>query len=82
MERYRYMWSISFANGQGRLAQVIRNTKSTNTIKFICKSEVTNLGKIIYSRLVCDRCCHCPQKEEKDRTKLTVSMGGYIGPST
>ena len=70
--KLREQWGYSFGNKIGRLAQGMsgRNT-GTNTIYFINKNEIPeNRWKhITNSRIVCnDR----PQKEEVNRTRLTV----------
>ena len=69
MEKYMEVWGTSFANELGRLAQGSRDVKGTNTIKFIRRGQVLDGRTITYDRLVCDL---RPQKEEKNRTQLTV----------
>ena len=65
----------------GRLAQGICDIPGTDTIFFVPKSKVPRNKKVIYVRLVCEL---CPQKEEKERTRMTV--GGdrldYDGPTS
>jgi hypothetical protein len=71
--KYQKIWSHSAANEFGRLAQGIRNIPGTDTIKFIHKTEVPKGQVVTYGRFVCDI---RPQKEEKERTRLTV--GGNL----
>lgn len=80
-QRYKVIWEKSFANKLGRLAQGIRNIQGTNTIFYIDKVKIPKHKKVSYDRIVCDV---RPQREEKERTRLTV--GGdkleYSGPVT
>ena len=46
-----------------------RGIQATETMKFIQKNEVPYDKKVTYARFVCD--CR-PQKEEKERTIITV----------
>ena len=64
----------SFANELGRLAQVIRDIKGTDTIDFIPFSSVPKVDTVTYSRIVCT---FLPQKDEQHRTRLTAG-GGLI----
>ena len=73
LEKYRAIWTKSFANELGRLAQGIRNIPGTDTIDFIPRSDVPSGETITYGRIVCT---HRPQKEEQNRTRLTV--GGNL----
>ena len=57
----------------GHLAQGIREVKGTNTVMFIPKSKVPKDKKVTYGKIVCEM---KPEKEEKDRTILTV--GGNL----
>ena len=50
-----------------------RGIQGTETMKFIQKHEVPYNKKVTYARLFCD---YRPQKEEKERTRITV--GGDI----
>ena len=73
LEKYRTIWMKSFANELGRLAQGIRDIPGTDTIDFIPRSEVPNGETVTYGRIVCT---YRPQKEEQNRTRLTV--GGIL----
>ena len=73
LEKYRTIWMHSFANELGRLAQGIRDIPGTNTINFIPFSEVPEGEAVTYGRIVCT---YRPQKDEKNRTRLTV--GGNL----
>ena len=53
----------------GKLAQGIRKAKGTNTVMFIPKSKVIKYKKVSYGKIVCKM---KPEKEEKERTRLTV----------
>ena len=44
-------------------------TEGTETMKFIQNHEVPYDKKVAYARFVCD---YRPQKEEKERTRITV----------
>ena len=76
-QEYRYLikgpesktWERSFANELGHLAQGIREFKGTNTILFIPKSKVPKEKNVTYGKIVCEM---KPEKEEKERTRLTV----------
>ncbi len=67
------MWAKSAANECGRLAQGLKDgrVKGTNTIKFIRKDKVPGkrIKDIMYRSFSCD---FKPNKEEKERTRLTV----------
>ena len=63
----------SFANELGRLAQGIRDIAGTDTINFIPFSEVPKGEAVTYGRIVC---MFRPQKDEPNRTRLTV--GGNL----
>ena len=69
----RRIWEISFANELGQLAQGIREVKGTNTVMFIPKSKVPKDKKVTYGKIFCEM---KPEKEEKERTILTV--GGNL----
>jgi hypothetical protein len=73
MDKYRNVWMKSFANELGRLAQGIRDISGTDTIDFIPLSKVPKGEAITYAQIVCT--C-CPQKDEVNRTRLTV--GGNL----
>ena len=73
LEKYRAIWMKSFANELGRLAQGIRDIPGTDTIDFIPRSEVPSGETVTYGRIVCT---YRPQKEEQNRTRLTV--GGNL----
>ena len=57
----------------GQLAQGIREVKGKNTVMFIPKSKVPKDKKVTYGKIVCEM---KPEKEEKERTRLTV--GGNL----
>ena len=62
MEKYRKIWSLSFAKELDRLAQGKANhAQGTNTIFFIDKNEIPNerKGDVTYGRIVVD---YRPQK--------------------
>ena len=65
----RKIWEISFANELGQLSQGIREVKRTNTVMFIPKSKIPKDKKVTYGKIVCEM---KPEKEEKERTRLTV----------
>jgi hypothetical protein len=72
--KYKKAWNISAANEFGRLAQGIGGRiKGTNTIYFIHPSKIPYGRIITYGRFVCQV---RPQKEEENRTRLTV--GGNL----
>ena len=57
----------------GQLAKGIREVKGTNIVMFIPKSKVPKDKKVTYGKIVCEI---KPEKEEKERTILTV--GGNL----
>ena len=58
------------ANEFGRLMKRLkRGIQGTDTMQFIQKHEVPYNKKVTYTRFVCD---YGPQKEEKERTRITV----------
>ena len=64
------MWEKSSANKFSRLMKGLRRgIHGTETIKFIQKHEVRYNKKVTSARFVCD---YRPQKEEKERTIITV----------
>ena len=65
----RKIWEISFANELGKLAQGIRGVKGTTTVIFIIKDQVPKDKKVTYGKIVCEV---KPEKEEKERTRLTL----------
>lgn len=68
------IWTRSFANELGRLAQGVGNRiDGTDTIFFIPHSSVPPDRTVTYGRIVCD---YRPQKSEPERTRLTV--GGNL----
>eukprot|EP00957_Ditylum_brightwellii_P142113 10827759-Ditylum_brightwellii.AAC.1 len=70
--KYMDGWKHSFANEIGHLAQGLkRGINGTNTILFVRHDEIPDDRKrdATYGRIVCD---YRPQKEEKNRTQLTV----------
>ena len=73
LEKYRTIWTKSFANELGRLAQGIRDIPGTDIIKFIPHADVPTQETVTYGRIVCT---YRPQKDEKERTMLTV--GGNL----
>ena len=71
---YKWVWTKSFANELGRLAQGVGNRiEGTNTITFIAYTDVPDDRVCTYGRIVCEL---RPQKEEKECTRLTV--GGNL----
>jgi hypothetical protein len=67
-------WNLSSANEFGRLMQGVGGCiKGTNAITIIHKNEVPKGKKATYGRFVC---LVRPQKEEENRTRLTV--GGNL----
>ena len=70
----RGMWDKSSYNKFSRLMKVLkRGIQGTNTMKLIQKHEVPYNKKVAYARFIYD---YRPQKEEKERTRITV---GAIG---
>ena len=66
----REVWLKPSANKFGRLMKGLKRViQGTETMKFIQKHEVPYNKKVTYSRFVCD---YRPQKEEKERTRITV----------
>ena len=57
----------------GQLVQGIREVKGKNTVMFIPKPKIPKDKKITYDKIVCEM---KPEKEEKERTRLTV--GGNL----
>ena len=53
----------------GQLSQGIIEVKGTNTFMFIPKSKVPKEKNVTYGKIVCEI---KPEKEEKERTRLTV----------
>jgi hypothetical protein len=70
---YTKAWNISAANEFGRLAQGLKDgrVKGTDTIRFIQKDEVPSdrMKDVTYGSFSCD---FKPNKEEKERTRLTA----------
>ena len=69
----RKFWERSFANELVQLSKGIREFKGTNTVMFILKSKVPKDKKVTYGKIVCEI---KPEKEDKERTILTV--GGNL----
>ena len=69
----RKICEVSFANELRQIAQGIIEVKGTNTVTFIPKYKVPKDKKVTYGKIVCKM---KPEKEEKDRTRLTV--GGNL----
>ena len=67
----RKIWEISLANELGQLDQDIQGVKGKNTVIFILKSQVPKDKKVTYGKIVCEV---KPEKEEKERTILTVGQ--------
>ena len=66
----REVWEKLSAKTFGRLMKGFkRGIHGTDTMKFIQKHEVPYNKKATYARIVCD---YRPQKEEKERTRITV----------
>ena len=63
----------SFANKLGRLAQGIRDIPGTDTVDFIPFSDIPKGQAVTCGRIVCT---FRPQKDEPNRTRLTV--GGNL----
>jgi hypothetical protein len=73
-DAYRDIWTRSYANELGRLAQGVGDRiQGTNTIFFIRKDQVPKGRTCTYGRICVDV---RPHKEEKERTRLTV--GGNL----
>lgn len=72
---YKEVWNNSMSNEIGRLAQGNSRLQGTNTIFFITYENIPiNKRKdITYERIVVD---YRPQKQEKERTLITV--GGNL----
>jgi hypothetical protein len=69
-DAYRDIWTHSYANELVRLAQGVGDhIQGITTIFFIRKDQVPEGRTCIYGQLVVDI---RPQKEEKERTRLTV----------
>ncbi len=70
---YTKTWNISAANEFGRLDQGLKDRRGqgTNTFKFIRKDQVPTkrMKDVTYGSFSCDL---KPNKEEKERTRLTV----------
>jgi hypothetical protein len=67
-------WQLSAANEFGRLAQGVGGrVQGTNTITFIHHHEMPSDRQATYPRFVCSE---RPQKQEKNRTRMTV--GGNL----
>ena len=77
LENYCKIWMNSFANKLGRLAQGIRDIPGTNTIDFIPFTAVPEDIVVMYGRIVCT---FSPQKNEQNRTRLTVGGNLLIAP--
>lgn len=75
LDKYKDVWSKSYANELGRLTQGVRDIPGTNTMFFIHKSEIPEDRRkdITYGRIVV---VVRPQKKEQERTRLTV--GGNL----
>ena len=66
----REVWESSASNEFGRLTKGLkREIKGTETMQFIQNHEVPHDKTVTYKRFVCD---YRPQKEEKERTRITV----------
>ena len=68
----------------GQLYQGIREVKSTNTVMFIPTYKVPKYKKVTYGIIFCEI---NPEKEEKERTRLTgggnlLDFTGNISPPT
>ena len=50
------IWKQSVSNGLGRLAQVIADVHSNDSIEFILKIKVSSHKKVTYTNMVCDIC--------------------------
>ena len=71
---YKDILTQSVANKLGRLAQGVGNRiKGTNAIFFIHKHQVPKGRTVTYA---CTVCTIQPEKEEKERTRITV--GGNL----
>jgi len=70
--KHAKLWAHSAANEFGRLVQGVgTRIKGTNTIHFIQNNQVPNerSGDVTYRSFSCD---YKPNKEEKERTRLTA----------
>ena len=75
MDKYRDIWMKSFDNELGRLAQGIQDVPGTDTFDSITHTDVPVRTTVTYGRIVCT---YCPQKTEKNRTRLTVGGNLFI----
>ncbi len=75
-DKYKEIWTRSYANELGRLTNGIRNIPGTNTMEYIHRNEIPKdrLKNIAYSKIVV---VERPHKKEKERTRLTV-VGTHI----
>ena len=64
---------MSFTNELGQLAQVVWGVKGTNKVIFILKAQVPKDKKVTYGKIFYEVKL---EKEEKERTRLTV--GGNL----
>jgi hypothetical protein len=80
---HKKAWNISAANEFGRLAQGLKDgrVKGTDTIRFIQKNEVPSnrMKDVTYGSFSCD---FKPNKEEKERTRLTAGGDRINYPTT
>ena len=65
----RKVLSRPFASELGQLAKGIKKVKGTNAVMFIPKSKVPKDKKVTNGKIFCEM---KPEKEEKERTILTV----------
>ena len=71
----KQVWNTSTANEFGRLINGLkRGISETGAMKLIHKYKVLTARRVTYARFVCD---YRPQKEEKNRTRITVG-GDHI----
>eukprot|EP00957_Ditylum_brightwellii_P031602 2396688-Ditylum_brightwellii.AAC.1 len=71
-DKHREVWTKSFVNELGRLAQGVHNkVKGTDTMFFIPYNQVPQdrRGDVTYGCIVVD---YRPQKDEPERMRLTI----------
>ena len=62
LDKYRKIWTMSFANKLGRLSQGIRDIPGADTINFIPHANVPAQETVTYGQMFCT---YRPQKDEK-----------------
>ena len=75
-ELLREIWEEAFCIELGRLSQGYKNTKATNTIRFMDHKMINKIPKnqtVTYGRIVVD---YRPQKDDPNRVRITA--GGNL----